>query len=499
MRLAPVLLLAAAAACGKKPQPPSADWTMYGHDLHHSFTAVAANINVASGRSLKEIWSYPTGDAVSASPAVVNGVVYVGSWDGYFYALNATNGSLIWKFPIDCQNSIAPIPTQCLAPGQTPPNREYTEGGLMVSSPTVLDGKVYFGGGKTLYCLNTADGSLVWKKVICGNPDEPNCEADANDQTILFSSPALYAGKILLGHTAIGTSGYRGGFVALDQGTGDLIWSFETDPILDANGNPVLGPNGLPSGGLNRGCGAVWGTGAVDETNSLVFFGTGDCADAAPPPYHEALLALDIDTGVLKWVYRAGDTDPCDFDIGASPNVLDLPSGRAVGVGSKDGTYYAVDAKSGQLLWKTNVVFGGASGGFIGSTAFDGTHVFGATAYGELGEASRCVPSNPRDQIVEDPSFHAFDAATGTVAWELNKAYSFGPTTVSNDLLLNGSSPALGPQLSLYDIPRGELLKQSPMNGALSSGITVVGNGIYFGTGNSNDGSGSAIHAWALP
>src|SRR5437660_8199157 len=76
----------------------------------HTFSNEHSRINPSNVSSLQLAWTFATGDAVSASPTVVDGVVYVGSWDGYFYALNAHSGSLIWKFQVDCQNSVIPVP-----------------------------------------------------------------------------------------------------------------------------------------------------------------------------------------------------------------------------------------------------------------------------------------------------------------------------------------------------------------------------------------------------
>jgi outer membrane protein assembly factor BamB len=62
---------------------------------------------------LKPAWDFTTEDVVTASPSVVGGVVYVGAWDGFFYALDAQSGALIWKFAVDCQTAIVPIPARC--------------------------------------------------------------------------------------------------------------------------------------------------------------------------------------------------------------------------------------------------------------------------------------------------------------------------------------------------------------------------------------------------
>jgi outer membrane protein assembly factor BamB len=97
------------------------NWPMYGGNLRHTFSNHDSSITAMNVGRLEKSWSFTVGDAISASPTIVNGVVYVGSWDGYFYAINARSGSLIWKFQVDCQNTIIPIPPQCLAPDQTPP------------------------------------------------------------------------------------------------------------------------------------------------------------------------------------------------------------------------------------------------------------------------------------------------------------------------------------------------------------------------------------------
>ena len=66
----------------------SDNWRMYGRNLQHTFSNAQSPITPENVATLHEPWAFPTGDVVSASPAVVHGVLYTGSWDGYFYALN---------------------------------------------------------------------------------------------------------------------------------------------------------------------------------------------------------------------------------------------------------------------------------------------------------------------------------------------------------------------------------------------------------------------------
>src|SRR5207248_10027006 len=99
------------------------------------------------------------------------------------------------------------------------------------ASAAVIGARVFLAGGKTVYSLDARNGALLWKRVICGNPDAQNCESDPNDRTRIFSSPAIFDGLVFLGHT-VEVDGYRGGFEALDARTGRTVWRFEVDPVL---------------------------------------------------------------------------------------------------------------------------------------------------------------------------------------------------------------------------------------------------------------------------
>ena len=92
------------------------DWPMYGRNLEHTFNNPDSLITPKNVSRLQAAWVFPTGDAVTASPAVVDGVVYIGSWDGYFYAIDARSGQLKWKFRLDCQLTVVPLPEVCGGP-----------------------------------------------------------------------------------------------------------------------------------------------------------------------------------------------------------------------------------------------------------------------------------------------------------------------------------------------------------------------------------------------
>ena len=158
-----------------------------------------------------------------------------------------------------------------------------------------------------------------------------------------------------------------------------------------------------------------------------------------------------------------------------------------LGEGSKNGTYYSLDPRTGRLRWSTNVVFGGSSGGFIGTTAYDGRRVLGATALGDFLPTSRgtlpvCDPSDPRDVAQQNPTDHAFDAATGAVLWQANDAASFSATTVAGGMMFNGLALA-AKAIEVRDASSGRLLTQVGLAQFNWSGIATVGDALVFGVG----------------
>ena len=183
--LAAVLML---LACGADPdvahpaqvsQVGTWDWRGYGYDAQHSFHG-RTTLKKTDIPRLAQAWSFRTGDAVTATPTVVHGTVFAGSWDGWFYALDLRNGHLRWKFHLRSQPAVKPVP------GVKP--RAYdSDGGLVTSSAWFEPGSdgrpdlVLFGGGYTLYALDARTGREVWAHDYIGRPERP--PEPAKDQT----------------------------------------------------------------------------------------------------------------------------------------------------------------------------------------------------------------------------------------------------------------------------------------------------------------------------
>ena len=468
---------------------PSWEWPTYAHDAQHTGHGQTL-LTPTSVRTLATAWEFHTGDAVTATPTVVDGTVYVGSWDGWFYAIDFASGALRWKYQLQRQDAVTPYPGEV-------PRDSTSDGGLVTSSAWYEPGGatggpggrprpdlVIFGGGYTLYALDAHTGRLYWKHDYTGRPGQP--PDPNNDDTRIFSSPVVAGDAVLFGVDTDGEKDSRGYVVDASLATGKPLWEYQDD--MDSQGRI-----------LNDGCGNIWSSGSVLPRQGLVVFDSADCNFADPPPTSESVFALHLSDGRLAWRYRPSRAqNQCDLDFGASVNVGLAPDGSAtfVGVGSKDGTYYSLDPANGHLRWATNVVFGGFSGGFIASEAFDGTHVYGSTAIGDFGRFEgggevHCDPGNPRDTPEQEPSVHAFVASTGAVAWQASGAASFGPTTVAGSMTFN--CPAFGDVVQVRAAATGSLIDQAALPNICWSGIATVGDALVVGTGSSTSGSPDGI------
>ncbi len=172
----------------------SDNWSMFHNDLSHSGYSTSSS----SPASPSLLWNFTTNNAVSASPTIADGHVYVGSLGGIAYCLNAKDGSIIWNYTVHAG-------TQGL----------YGAGGPAIgSSMAVADGYVYFGCyDGNVYCLDAATGDKVWN-FTTGNSVE--------------SSPSIYNGKVYVGS-------WDGNVYCLDALTGAKIWNYTTGSQVESS------------------------------------------------------------------------------------------------------------------------------------------------------------------------------------------------------------------------------------------------------------------------
>jgi outer membrane protein assembly factor BamB len=167
------------------------NWPEFGYSaLDQRANPYESILNTSNVGSLEEAWSYTTGDFIDSSPAVVNGVVYVGSGDGNVYALNAATGKLKWSA---------------------------ATGGAVVSSPAVVGGSVYVGSvNGTVYALNAATGAVKW----------------SDDLSIL--EPSGFAGSPTVSNGIVYIGGSSGNLYALNAASGFSNWAAPTGGNIES-------------------------------------------------------------------------------------------------------------------------------------------------------------------------------------------------------------------------------------------------------------------------
>lgn len=490
---------APASRCGQ------ADWPRYGRDLRLTFSVPAgcSPITRRTVTTLVPAWFTRARDSVTASPAVVGGTAYVGSWDGRFSALDARTGALRWTFDI---RTSAP-----------------TAFGRIVSSATVagfrdrstgrLRRVVLFGGGSTLWALDAATGAelaaadldprtAATKAAERARGEDPEVEVESSPALARVGRDRLvFVGVDVHDTPRVGRTGVVAARLVSRR---DGSWSFVPVWKSDAEtGQVYRGRAGLTRGsGTGFGCGGVWSSPAVDEGAGVVVYGVANCsraaqARAAGMNWSEAMVAVDARTGRLRWRFAPAALEPTraaqldaadnDDDFGASPNIFRLPSGRlVVGEGQKSARYWVRDLRTGAPVWSTVAGTPGhvgtdyAVGGFIGTPAVqvgaDGRarRVVGATAIP--------VPRSPGDVDGATWLVRALDARTGRLQW----VYRLGGPTYAAVSVVGGVvfvPDTVGSDLLALDAETGRLRWAMPVPGPPSSAAVVVGEGVYLGTG----------------
>lgn len=314
-------------------------WPMFRHDLSH--TGFSTSDAPSSNDTL---WIYETRHQIMSSPAVFEGVVFIGSYDHNLYALNATTGLLIWKYETDGTIFSSPSVENgkvfvSSSDGRlyalNASTREYIWSfefwGLGHSSPAVVNSKVFIGSGfdKKVYALDANTGSAIWNFttegsiisspaiandiLYVGSTDDKIYALNASTGALIWryttgdsvrSSPCIGEGKVFIGSD-------DGNVYALDANTGALIWSFATYPH-----------------------------GQSSTISSSPAFSEGKVYVGTFQAYPDHLFALNASTGVSIWNFTGG------FSF-SSPAVAD----DKVFIMNYGGQIYALNATNGTYVW----------------------------------------------------------------------------------------------------------------------------------------------------
>ncbi|HKH48777.1 MAG TPA: PQQ-binding-like beta-propeller repeat protein [Thermoanaerobaculia bacterium] len=354
------------------PANGSSGWWMYHGDLAHTGFVSDSPINSSNAAKLQVFKELQLDGPILSTPAIVDGFIYVGIANSHG-AVNS-NGGAFYKIELATGTIAATFRWDILA------SEGDTHGFCgMGSTPAVSGGKVFFiaFNGK-LYCLDQQTLSALWiTDLRHADPvhNQPAANIRGMDQgnapVAGWSSPVVIDDRLYVG-VGEGENPEAFSFVyCLDTATGNVVWLFCTNPLLEGKDNqpnqlPALVVRGTPPPGftvinstpVTMGC-SVWGGIAYDATLNRLYCPTGNPSPDGPlpcPGYSNGLLALDAATGdFIGFVqfppessYRPSDVD---VDVGGAPTLFtDEQERRLVALGCKNGGFMTVDAKTLEIV-----------------------------------------------------------------------------------------------------------------------------------------------------
>jgi len=465
-------------------------WPSAGQNIQNTrFAAAERTIGPGNVSRLATRWSATTISDVPATPTEADGTVYFPDLGGRLWAVSADTGDVEWSHAISDYTGFA--------------------GDGSRSSPAVFRDTLVIGDstiagaptpvGANIIAVDRDTGGKRW-----------HTQVDSHPGAKITSSPVVSGETVYVGVSSneevLATApGYvcctfRGSVVALSARTGQILWKTFTVPA---------GYSG----------GAVWGsTPAVNPAAGLVYVGTGnnysvppgvcetpdetDCAPPAADDYADAVLALDQATGAVRWAKRTLTVDTwtlicgllqpnptCgpDFDFGAGPNLITLPSGgQLLGIGQKSGVYWALDPLTGTEAWHTQVGPGsGFGGGIQWGTATDGRRVYAAIGNAN-GESYTITSGSGEQSTISGGSWAALDATTGRILWQTadpQGAMDLGFVSAANGVVYAGSTAVSGNTMYALDAANGTILWRFASGGSVISGAAIVDGTVYWGSG----------------
>ena len=308
----------------------SANWLTYSGTLDGQRFSRLTQISRSNVARLKVKWLFQlaTYERVETTPLVIGNTMYLTSPPGKVWALDARTGALLWTY-----------------------NRQMPRGihyccGAVNRGLAILGNTLYLGAlDAHLVALDAVTGKVKWDVEV----------AEHREGYTITSAPLAVDGKVIIG-VAGGEYGIRGFLDAYDAQTGKRAWRFETIPAPGEPGHETWGGDAWKTGGA-----PTWMTGSYDPDLRLLYWAVGNPSpdfqgDVRPGDnlYSNCVLALDVDTGGLKWYYQFTPHDEHDWDateilvladaeFGGKPRKLLLQTNR-------NGFYYVLDRETGAFL-----------------------------------------------------------------------------------------------------------------------------------------------------
>lgn len=320
--------------------PPPGEWPVVNRNPQGWRYSPLSQINRSNVNQLRLAWSLDLGfdGRFQGSPVVWDGIMYITSPEGVV-AVDATNGQPIWEYWGELHEAALPS--------------------IRRGAPVVYDGKVYITqSDASVVALDAKTGEEIWKTVV----------GDASRGELFTTGPILAAGKIVVGPAGADHAGAPGRIIALDAQTGEIVWTFNTVPRSPEDPGWDTWYPMKPSWEDGVGGGSAWNFGVYDPVTNIIVWGVGQ-----PTPWDRldhrrkdpdgvisedlftaSFVALDADTGELKWYHQVVPGDEWDYDQHTVPVIADIEIGgeiRHVAIlPTTTGFVVVVDAATGEFI-----------------------------------------------------------------------------------------------------------------------------------------------------
>ena len=306
------------------------NWLTYSGNLLGHRHSPLDQISAENVGQLKVNWVYQvtSPEPIDASPIVADGVMYVSESPNRVTALDTRTGRPFWKY----EHYLPPDLRLCC--------------GRRNRGVAILEDTVYFGTlDAQLIALDAKTGHVRWKSKI----------EDYQTGYSVTAAPLAIDGKVIVG-IAGGEMGIRGFLDAYDAVTGKRLWRLYTIPAAGEPGNETWAGDSWKTGGA-----PTWVTGSYDPDLNLIYWGTGNPgpdwngdARAGDNLYSDSLLAIDADTGKMRWYFQFTPHDVHDWDSTHVPVLFEGTvygkKRKLVAVANRNAYYYVLDRETGKFL-----------------------------------------------------------------------------------------------------------------------------------------------------
>ena len=307
------------------------NWVSYNGDYTGQRYSALNQITPANASHLAAKWIFHTRNAgeLEVTPIVVNGVMFITDSNDT-YALDAQTGQLLWHH------------VRAITSGLVDDASAHINRGV-----AVLGTRVYMETDNAhLLCLDARSGDLIWDRAF----------TTGNKNYGATTAPIIVKNLVLVGESG-GDDGVRGFLAAYNAQTGKQVWRFWTIP---APGE--FGSTSWPENTWKNGCGTTWLPGTYDPELNSIYWGIGNpCPDydgsvrPGDDLYTSSVVALNPDTGKLKWYFQINPHDLYDYDAAQTPVLVDTNfKGRPrklLVIANKNGFLYIIDRTNGKYLF----------------------------------------------------------------------------------------------------------------------------------------------------